>query len=387
MKIIHTADIHLGVKSQLNGERLRVKISNSFTHLCDKTIEVGTELLLIAGDLFDTPRISTKTIAKVKREFDRLNDTSCQVVILPGTHDPYDEKSIYRYVELPSNVHIITEDNPFVLLRDESIFITGKPYTRKQFGEDALEGLKVHPDADVNIALVHASLLRGDIKADSMVFNQGDLKKSGFDYIALGHWHNYQVISEDPPAIYPGSLEPLEMSHTHTGNVVLLEVSPAGIKYKPTKIGSLKVVNLDILVDEKMEPEDIYQEIMKYEGEDIILNVRVSGTAPENFVLDIQEIHDSFDESFHLLKIDAGELNQHIVLRESGVSERTVLGRFITKAEDKLSSAQDEEEREFWEDVIEEGIKRLYVPEPIVSSESGLSEEVKNTEDEKPLKK
>ena len=105
VKILHTADLHLdspfaGLSLDV-AEEAREEQRNVFSEMMRYAGENSVDLVLIAGDLFDSKYITVRTKELVKGAFASL---SCPVVIAPGNHDPYTSNSFYRSGELPENV-------------------------------------------------------------------------------------------------------------------------------------------------------------------------------------------------------------------------------------------------------------------------------------------
>ena len=72
MKIIHCADIHLGSKLEANLEgdarKLRkAELLDSYSNMVDYAVHHKVDAIIIAGDLFDTARVSA-TILNVVRQ-------------------------------------------------------------------------------------------------------------------------------------------------------------------------------------------------------------------------------------------------------------------------------------------------------------------------------
>src|SRR6476620_9388390 len=85
LRIIHTADVHLGARHDDLGEQAaaqRERQFAAFTATVDLAIGERVDLVLIAGELA------------------RLVQARIRTAIIPGTHDVYDRSSIYRAYDL-----------------------------------------------------------------------------------------------------------------------------------------------------------------------------------------------------------------------------------------------------------------------------------------------
>ena len=105
MRIIHCADIHLDsqMTSYLDSgmaRKRRKEIFNTFCSMLDFAQENRVDAIIIAGDLFDTDKISMNTVKAVTDEIQRHGEVT--VFYLPGNHDRKD--NIFRGCNIPDNM-------------------------------------------------------------------------------------------------------------------------------------------------------------------------------------------------------------------------------------------------------------------------------------------
>ena len=65
--------------------------------MVDAAVECDVDIVLIAGDLFDSSRVRDDAVARTIGELRRFGRP---VVVIPGNHDCVDERSIYHRVDL-----------------------------------------------------------------------------------------------------------------------------------------------------------------------------------------------------------------------------------------------------------------------------------------------
>ncbi|MFR3964875.1 MAG: metallophosphoesterase family protein [Oscillospiraceae bacterium] len=110
-KILHTADFHLDSAFTALPEekaRLRRQEARQLTdRLVDYANDHGVELLLLAGDLFDSDQLYGQTAQELARSLARFRG---HAVIAPGNHDFYAASSPYARLLWPENVHIFREE-------------------------------------------------------------------------------------------------------------------------------------------------------------------------------------------------------------------------------------------------------------------------------------
>ncbi|MFQ9289535.1 MAG: metallophosphoesterase family protein [Oscillospiraceae bacterium] len=110
-KILHTADFHLDSAFTALPEekaRLRRQEARQLTdRLVDYANDHGVELLLLAGDLFDSDQLYGQTAQELAQSLARFRG---HAVIAPGNHDFYAASSPYARLLWPENVHIFREE-------------------------------------------------------------------------------------------------------------------------------------------------------------------------------------------------------------------------------------------------------------------------------------
>lgn len=361
IKFLHCADIHLGTKSEFGGTEVRRYIAESFQRLVGLAIDEGTDLFIVAGDLFDSPRISPATSNLVDRALSDLTSAGVRVVLLPGTHDAYDSSSPYHQLKLPENTYIITPQNPSFLFDDlpGGVFVCGRAQTKTKSNENALEGLSPNPQTALNIAVAHGSVV-GQVTEDAMLIHTEDIARSGFDYIALGHWHSYREISQKPPAIYPGALEPTRRDQRDTGWVVVGEFSLENKKltYRKEQVGSLRVESFPLHIEPLSEEEKIYSLITERADRNLILIIELSGSPKADFQLNWDELKDELASQFFHLEI-TDHTKPFEELSPADFGEHTIAGVFAPLVGERTEKASNDQERVFLDEVLKEGLSRL----------------------------
>src|SRR5688572_3968555 len=99
LRLLHTADVHLGARHADLGEQaktLRERQFAAFHATVDLALSEKVDIVLIAGDLFDSNTQPRRSVERVAAELKRLGAAMIRTVIVPGTHDVFDRSSIYR---------------------------------------------------------------------------------------------------------------------------------------------------------------------------------------------------------------------------------------------------------------------------------------------------
>ena len=248
-KIVHLADVHIGKKFHKLGHKgdvLREQIFKSFTKALTLAVEEKVDLVMIAGDLFDSNRVSPAIVRTVTGELNRI--APIPVIILPGTHDCYDTQSVYRRKdwELCPHVRIFREKQPQIFTFPHlGVAVHGVANQSNKGPESPLSGLK--PSEDIlNLAVAHGSLkIPGRTGEDDYIFTSEEIKQSGMDYIALGHWHRIFDCSEGgTKACYSGAPQQLSFSQGG-GTVNLVHLTKDNIFVDPRPVGCSPWITLN----------------------------------------------------------------------------------------------------------------------------------------------
>ncbi len=187
MKILHSADWHLDApiigwspeQTAFLKENL-LTVPQKIADLCRKE---SCDLVLLSGDLFDGA-YSKETFRAV---YAALAEMAVPVFIAPGNHDYCHTSSPYLTELWPENVHIFTQPlMEFVELPSLDCRIYGAGYQ----GMDCpglLEGFHTQGEETYHIAVLHGDPTQKN--SDYCPITEAQIKRSGLDYLALGHIH------------------------------------------------------------------------------------------------------------------------------------------------------------------------------------------------------
>ncbi|MBQ8540060.1 MAG: DNA repair exonuclease [Clostridia bacterium] len=191
MRFVHTADNHLdSPMSSLPPNKALMRRDMrlvSFSKIIDYTIH-NADMLLISGDLFDTPNPPQSVFSFCVKEFERLGDIP--VFIALGNHD-YLNPSLH----FPGNVHVFPAD--FETVSFKNCRITGASFIASAaFFADRIP--PATPCAGQNLLLLHGDIFT---QSDYNSMNKDALSALGYDYVALGHIHEHFKYKS---IVYPG---------------------------------------------------------------------------------------------------------------------------------------------------------------------------------------
>lgn len=225
MNILHLADTHLGYsayrKATEEGVNQReIDVYDAFRQAVDHAIQTKPDLVVHAGDLFDSVRPTNRAITVAVQELLRLSKEGIPFVVISGNHETPKLKetgnifSIFEHIENVYPVHGNHYEKLEFKANGETLTLHAIPQcqTPKEFDVN-LEKIAVNKKSDYNVLLAHGAVV--GIKEFKMnefneLFIPVNRLKDEFDYIALGHYHSFTELQRN--ALYAGSTEHLSFT-------------------------------------------------------------------------------------------------------------------------------------------------------------------------------
>ncbi len=225
MKLLHLADTHLGYASyrKLSDDGINQReldIYNAFTQCIDYVLQHKPDLILHAGDLFDSVRPTNRAITVAMEQLIRLEKAHIPCIIISGNHETPRLKetghifSIFNHLPNITLVYKNHYECHHYTFQDTTLAIHALPQCNsKEEYEHELSEIQPDKQVDYNILLAHGAVT--DIKEFRMnEFNELMIPiqqlTSQYDYIALGHYHKYVPLTQN--TYYAGSPERLSFS-------------------------------------------------------------------------------------------------------------------------------------------------------------------------------
>ncbi|WP_164669582.1 metallophosphoesterase family protein [Virgibacillus doumboii] len=263
ISFIHAADLHLdspfkGLAHLPESIFRNVKESTfeALDRLVQTAIDKNVDFVLIVGDLFDNEKQSLKAQVRLRRAFEQLQRYHINVYLSYGNHD-FINGNIHP-VTYPDNVFIFPEEKVsyFTYKKDgeEKAAIYGFSYeNRSVTAQKATEYEPVSDRIPFHIAMLHGSLHSNTNHDTYAPFHLSDLTRKDFDYWALGHIHQREVLKEEPKVIYPGNIQGRNRKETGEKGCYHVELSETDTKATFMPLQSLQFNELRVDVTDCVE--------------------------------------------------------------------------------------------------------------------------------------
>lgn len=359
LRIIHTADVHLGARHDDLGEQAsaqRERQFAAFTAAVDLALEEKVDLFLIAGDLFDSNVQPKRSVERVAAQLRRLAESKIRTVIIPGTHDTYDRSSIYRAYDLEALagstadddlVTILTPDRPSVHLTACDVVVHGPVFATKRAPHSPLRDL-ARPAGDApatwRIGMVHGSIsIPGKTDRDDVVITTEEIGATGFDYLALGHWHSaQQSTASGVTYAYAGAPEAVALDQDRAGKVLLVELEEiAGrrsVTVQERLVGATRFEKVEVDAAGVASQPALIDTLSKRADPNLVLDARVVGVRPDELDLNLDEIEAALAGSF--LKVRVRDVSVPALTEGSLPPPDTVAGAFIRDLEARIAELE-----------------------------------------------
>jgi exonuclease SbcD len=267
MKILHTSDWHVGkVLKGRDRHDEHVAVLRSLVQLAR---EEDVDVVLIAGDVFETAAPTARAQGLVMRTLLSLREDGRQVVVIAGNHDNASLlDAVYRPVLGQLGLHVLgTPKRPdaggLLALRTrggEAVNVAALPFLSHRYAVRAAE-IMLHEFAEhaldysgrvgeivqlltqgftadaVNVCMAHATLLggrRGGGEREVQTSLDYELPARMFPatthYVALGHLHRQQEIPGPCPIFYSGSPLAIDFGEEANEPAALIVNAAPGIR-------------------------------------------------------------------------------------------------------------------------------------------------------------
>lgn len=351
ISFLHIADIHIGMENYgyidpttgLHTRLLDFKKTLDFA--IQYAIKNSLDLVIIAGDIYKNS-YPTPTHQRIFLEAMMvLMDHHIPVVMIPGNHDlpgnlskahaldifnHLNEYPIYLFNSLSSK--IIKTKNGNINIIGIPWISDKKEYSKQKISSFIKNSLLTIEKNIPTIIVGHMTMKQGvfsgsekqSIEGRELIFDKTDLIFDGIHYVALGHLHKHQIISNDKaPIVYSGSLSHIDFGEQGEKKYcihVKIKTNSQTTSFEPILVPNRPFFYIDVYLENssKTYKDQILEQIKLYKTEEnksAIIKIRYHypiATNPE--ILDHKEILEKISSSFFLV-VSLICYNRHLIER------------------------------------------------------------------------
>ncbi|NLP37422.1 MAG: DNA repair exonuclease [Firmicutes bacterium] len=292
IKVFHTGDLHLGMQFANRGYSAEIRqelIEARFRvleHMVSKANEEKCHLFVVAGDLFERPRLKEEQIL---RTAEILSDFSGVCAVLPGNHDYYHPGSFLWEkfnTYAADNIILLYVKKPYSLSDyGLDVVLYPAPCQAKHSPENSLEWIFTLPEKPP--ARWHLGIAHGAVEGYSPDFDrqyypmqENELLATGLDFWFLGHTHvRVPAAAEfvNTPFAYCGTPEPDGFDCRHEGSAWLVKLGEDGnVTGKAINTGIYRFLDLERTINSAEEFAEVMQELTEA-GESTLVRVKLQG--------------------------------------------------------------------------------------------------------------
>jgi DNA repair protein SbcD/Mre11 len=356
IRILHLSDIHMGSgfsHGRINSEtglNTRLEDFMSTLSLCiDRALSEPVDIVIFGGDAFPDATPPPYVQEAFASQFRRLVDANIPTVLLVGNHDQHSQGlggaslCIYRTLGVPGFVVGDTVKTHFIQTRSGAIQIITLPWLTRSalMTRQETDGLSV-PEinqllSDRLSVVIEAEIRRLDpdvptvllahLMADNATLGAERYLAVGkgftlplslmtrpcFDYVALGHVHRHQNLnkSNNPPVIYPGSIERVDFSEEKEDKgYVMIELEKGSANWEFCVLPARPFRTIDVDVSKAEDPQAaIMKAISKHNIQDAVVRLIYKLRSEQLDLIESNALHPALSLA-HTYTIQAELLSQ-----------------------------------------------------------------------------
>ncbi|MBN2552219.1 MAG: metallophosphoesterase [Spirochaetales bacterium] len=365
LKILASADYHLGMKfagyPDVQGELAEARFL-CLRSLVDTANELGCDLFLIAGDLFDRLSVSA---GDIRRAADLLNDFHGRLAaVLPGNHDFYSGRSSSLWSRFSESAgdRILLLQNPRVYdleHYDLDILLYAGPCDSKHgkssavswLGRSAGEGKTAAArEGALRIGVAHGSIEGVSPDAQGVYFpmKRSQLDRAPLDLWIIGHTHRQHPSEQEggnsaagaPTLLIPGTPEPDGFDCPHGGKAWMIEADKQKqFRLQSLSTGTYRFIREEHTLESAEDLRRLASRLREGEPQRKLLRLRLSGRLSSGELIECRRLAEQLQESLFFAQIDDTGLLERI--GEQTVETEFTEGSFPYRLLKKLIAEQD----------------------------------------------
>ncbi len=291
---IHAADIHLDSPlyklDHYEGapvEELRQATRRAFENLVDLAIAKGVDFVLIAGDLYDGDWKDYNSGLFFVSQMSRLRKADISAYIVAGNHDA--ASKITKTLRLPEGVELLPAKKATTLRLDKiGVAIHGQSFATPAVRENLSVDYPSPLPGCFNIGILHTCVTGREGHESYAPCKIEELSSKGYDYWALGHVHQQEILLDNPHIVFPGNIQGRNIRETGPKGCMLVSVNDtgqAGVEFQTLDVIRWTKIEVDAsdtengyeLVD--LIGRQLEERLDKNDGMPLVARIEISGAS------------------------------------------------------------------------------------------------------------
>lgn len=335
MKLLHFADIHIGMENYakldpVTGLSTRLlDFFKTFDFIVETAISEKVDAVVFAGDAYKTRDPNPTQQRGFGQRIRKIAKAGIPVVLVVGNHDTPNAEGKANTLDIYSALEI---DGVWVSRKPELLAIPTKsgilqvitlPWLHKDEYKKVADKLsllyeKINSNSPA-ILLSHAEVEgssfgseKGMAIANDVTIPLSLLTDRRLSYVALGHIHKHQVLAKDPLVVYAGSPHRIDFGEEkEEKGIILVTLNEVkGIKGYETSYKFINTNCRDFLsLDLTLDPDDtdptqtILSEILKHDIKDCVVRLTINIPAACQGEIQMDQIKKAFSKAHYIAGI------------------------------------------------------------------------------------
>ncbi len=343
IRLLHAADLHLDSPFQSLTARQALERRAEQRQLPARIAALAREkradILVFAGDVFDSDALFSETGRSIERALAGLD---IPVFFAPGNHDWYSRRSLWSTLALGERAHVFTSGQmECVALPDLGARVWGSAFTSRSRRAPLADF-----EAEKDGVLVDIMVLHGDVGQPGSPYGpitDGQLERSGMDYVALGHSHTFSGLRRAGETFYawPGCAEGRGFDECGEKGVILAEIGPGECRIEFLPLGGRRYEILKVDITDADEPLEAVEAALDGRGRDDVYRIVLTGETAQ--APDMALLHRALEGRFYAVQL-RDETRPKRALWD-GCGEDSLRGLFLTKLRRRYEETTDERQR------------------------------------------
>ena len=299
-RFVHAADLHLDsplrnldLKDAAPVAVLREAPRRALEALVRLCLNEAVDFLLLAGDVYDGDWRDFATGQFFCQQMRRLGEIP--VFLIRGNHDAANKMT--KDLPLPKNVRVFSGKKAESHTLDElQVAIHGQSFQEQEARDNLVRDYPAPTPGWLNIGLLHTSLEGSAVHGTYAPCGVEQLVNKGYDYWALGHIHQREVVNTSPAIVFPGNIQGRHVREVGPKGAYLVTLTPEGkseLDFRRLDVARWEVI--EHIADPRLDRDELFaqaiaslRELAAREAEEdrlVVVRFRIRGASAAHATL------------------------------------------------------------------------------------------------------